>query len=257
MTKTIRLVSPKTVAVLVCALLSIFAISTVYAQSTTTVMNAQASTSQPQVGRNLTVTLTISNVQNLAGIDTSLTWNAAVLSLTNSVLNLGDSHTNGVLHGSKLNYDQNNLASGDIYVSETKVSGSYELVAQSVGASNPGFTGSGTIVTLTFKVLTTGSAGLSLDTDLADHPASGQTANLIDHQDTADSVIAIAASASSTPQVTSSPSSSPSNTPSITPVQSNTPSPSVPEFPVITLAAVFIALATVGLLLTTKRKHAQ
>jgi hypothetical protein len=122
-------------------------------------MNAQASTNQPTVGSTLTVNLTISNVQNLGGIDTTITWNPSVLSLTNSVLNLGDSHSNGVLHRSKLNTDSSNLNSGDIYVQETKVSGSYHLVAQSIGASNPGFTGSGTIATLTFRVADSGQLG--------------------------------------------------------------------------------------------------
>ena len=53
------------------------------------------------------------------------------------LLNIGDSHANGVLHGTNMNYDYNNLNSGDIYVNETKVSGSYELVAQSIGHSDP------------------------------------------------------------------------------------------------------------------------
>ena len=69
---------------------------------------------------------------------------------------------NGVLHGSNINTDSNNLNSGDIYVQETKVAGSYELVATSVGASTSSFSGSGTIVTLTFNVVSAGSAGLSL-----------------------------------------------------------------------------------------------
>ena len=41
------------------------------------------------VGSTLTVAIKISNVQNLAGIDTTLTWNPAVLDCKISVLNLG------------------------------------------------------------------------------------------------------------------------------------------------------------------------
>ena len=145
----------KILAISVCLLFSFMLINGVLAQSGT-VMNAQASTTQPVVGSTLTVKITISNVQNLAGIDTTLTWNSAVLSLSGSTLNLGDSHSNFVLHGNDINTDSSNLKSGDIYVSETKVSGSYELVAQSVGSSTPGFHGSGTIVTLTFNVLGAG-----------------------------------------------------------------------------------------------------
>jgi len=118
------------------------------------------------------------------------------------------------------------------------VSGSYHLVAQSIGESNPGFTGSGTIATLTFNVISAGPAGLSLQTDLADHPPVGQNANNIDHQDTADSVTAVVPRSSSTP---GSPSSSPSQT------------PITPEFPSIAVIALFIALATAAIVLTAKQ----
>jgi hypothetical protein len=227
MTNPIKSLSKKIIALLVCAVLSFGFIYTVSAQST--IVNASASSSQPQVGSTLTVTLTISNVQNLAGIDTTLQWNPSILTLTNSALNLGDSHSNGVLHGTNLNSDSNNLNSGDVYVQEIKVSGSYQLVAQSIGASNPGFTGSGTIATLTFSVIHTGSAELSLQTDLADHPPTGQNAQNINHQDTASSVTAVTSGSSSTPT---------QNSPA--------PSPTVPEFPIITvIAIIIIATATI------------
>ncbi len=232
----IKLNSNKVIVILFSAALLFCFISAVSAQSST-VMDAHASITQPTVGSSLTVTLTISNVQNLAGIDTTLTWNPSVLTLTNSVLNLGDSHSIGVLHGSKLNTDSNNLNSGDIYVQETKVSGSYHLVAQAIGASNPGFTGSGTIVTLTFSVAVSGSAGLSLLTDLADHPASGSTSNLLDHQDTADTVTAVVSGSSSTP----------------TSGSSSTPTPATPEFPNITILIVLIAITTSAMALVAKK----
>ncbi len=219
MKSPIKLTPKKIIAILICALLSFCLIYTVSAQSSSTVVNAEASTSQPQIGSTLTVTLKISNVQNLAGIDATLQWNSSVLSLSNVVLNLGvESHSNGVLHGNKLNYDSNSLSSGDIYVQEEKVSGSYHLVAQSVGQATPGFTGSGTIATLTFNVTSTGPTGLNLQTDLADHPAAGETANLIDHQDTVDSVTAV-----------------------------------IPEFPSTTILALFIALGTAAIVLTAKQ----
>ncbi len=226
-------------ALLICAVLSFCFIYAVSAQSSSTVLNAAASTTQPRVGSTLTITLTISNVQNLAGIDSTLTWNSSVLTLSNVVLNLGDSHSNGVLHGSNLNYDSNNLSSGDIYVQETKVSGSYELVAQSIGQSTPGFTGTGTIATLTFNVINVGPAGLSLQTDLADHPPAGQIANNIDHQDTADAVTAVTSGSSS-------------NTPTPSPTSTPTSTPSVPEFPSTILIVLLITLAATGIILTTK-----
>ena len=237
MISPIKSLSNKIIVLLICAVLSFGLIYTVSAQSNT-IVNAAVSTSQPQVGSTLTVTLTISNVQNLGGIDVTLQWNPSVLTLTNVALNLGDSHSNSVLHGTKLNYDSNNLNSGDIFVQETKVSGSYELVAQSVGASNPGFTGSGTIATLTFNVVGTGAAGLSLHTELADHPPAGQNANNIDHQDTASSVTAVASGSSSTPSTSS------SSTPR--------PSPTVPEFSSIAAITILVIIATATIALSTK-----
>ena len=234
----------KVIVLLVCVVLPLCFINSVSAQST--VVNAGASNSQPVVGSTLTVTITISNVQNLAGIDTTLQWNPSVLTLTNTVLNLGDSHSNGVLHGTNLNTDANNLNSGDIYVQETKVAGSYELVAQSIGASNPGFTGSGTIVTLTFTVVGTGAAGLSLQTDLADHPPAGQISNNISHQDTASSVTAVTSGSSSSPTPGSS--SSPIQSSTSTP----TTSPTVPEFPNLALITMLIIIATATVALSTK-----
>jgi hypothetical protein len=231
-----KLTSISVIVLLFCAVLLFCFIGTVSAQST--VVNAGASTSQPAVGSTLTITLSISNVQNLAGIDTTLQWNPSVLTLTNSALNLGDSHSNGVLHGTNMNTDSNNLNSGDIYVQETKVSGSYELVAQSIGASNPGFTGNGTIATLTFKVVNTGDAELGLQTDLADHPPAGQNANNISHQDTVNSVTAIAVGTSSTPT------SSASSTPEA--------SPTVPEFPNTVLITILIIISAASIAVSTK-----
>ena len=205
-------------------------------------MNAQVSNSAPHVGSILTVTLKISNVQNLAGIDTTLQWDPSVLTLQNSVLNLGDSHSNGVLHGSKVITDINTANSGDIYINETKISGSYELVAQAIGATNPGFTGSGTIATLTFNVIKEGSAQLSLTTDLADHPATGQTAQNINHQDQVDSATAIAST-----------SVSPTTSPTNSPTTSASTSPTTPEYPIFPIIAVTIAIASAVIFLSVKK----
>jgi len=162
----------------------------VIAQSNTTV-NASASTPQPQVGAILTVGLKIFDVQNLAGIDAVLHWNSSVLALLNTELNLG-SHSDGVLVGVNLDRDADNLNDGDIFVQEKNSSGSYELNAESIGLSTPSFSGNGTFVTIAFNVIGLGDAGLSLHSELTDHPPVGQTATTIDHQDTAGTVTAIA-----------------------------------------------------------------
>ncbi len=172
---------------LACFLLLICSVNAVLAQST--VVRAVASSSELLVDESLTVDITISNVQNLAGLDVFLQWNSSVLSLSNVALNLGvSSHSNGVLYGNNLNYDYDTITAGDIYVNETESLGSYELLAQSVGQSTQSFSGSGTIATLTFTVINAGSAGLLIESELADHPAAGEVANLIEHTDTADSV---------------------------------------------------------------------
>jgi hypothetical protein len=228
MTNPNNLKFKKIFAVLLCFLFSFILINCVTAQSNT-VVKAEASTLSPQVGSTLIVTIKISNVQNLAGIDTTLLWDASVLTLQSTTLNLGDSHSNSVLHGTSINIDPNSLNSGDIYVQETKVAGSYELVAQAVGASNPAFSGSGTIVTLTFSVEKAGLAGLSLQTDLADHPATSQTAQNIDHQDTADTVTAIESGTTSTP--------------------------TTPEYPVAATITIIIAMASIAIVLSIRKSQ--
>ena len=226
MTNPFKLTSNKVLAFIVCMVLSFCFVYTVSAQGT--IVNADVSSSQPVVGSTLTVTLVISNVQNLFGLDASLQWNPSVLSLSNVALNIGGSQSNGVLHGT-VNQDFNNINSGDIYVNETKASGSYDLVAQSFGQNTQSYTGSGTIATLTFNVVGSGSAGLSLTTDLADKAAPGQNANNIDHQDTASSVTAVASESSSTP--------------------------TVPEFPSTIIIVLFITLAVAVTIFAAKTSN--
>jgi len=229
MANPIKLRSNKVLAILVCTLVSFCLIYSVSAQNTT--VSATASNTQPDVGSTLTVTLAISNVQNLFGIDTTLQWNPSVLSLSNTALNLGDSQHNGVLYGI-INRDYSSIAFVDIYFNKTKVSWSYELVAQSFCQVTPSYNGSATIATLTFYVVKPGPAGLSLQTDLADRALPGQNSNNIAHQDTASSVTAVASSNSPTSSTLA----------SSTPTSSVTSTPSVPEFPATSIIALFIAV---------------
>jgi hypothetical protein len=204
-------VTPKTASLtLILALLTVCSISTVYAASTT--VRAVSSSSQPKIGDTITVNITISNVQNLYGVDVNLGWNNQVLKLISAQSMLGvESHPEGVLHES---------GSDTIMVAEDSSSqqaGEYTLTATSVGSA-PAFSGSATIATLTFNVTSAGSTGLTITSDLADHPASGETSNLIEHTDTADSVTTV-----------------------------------VPEFSSITLVAVLITAATAALIASKKR----
>jgi len=151
---------------------------------TGTVVRAEASTSQPNVGEILTVEIVISNVQNLYAVDVTFNWNPSVLQVISATSLLGvESNPGGVLHES---------ASDPLYVVEDNASqalGEYDLVATSV-APAPAFSGSGTIATLKFNVMSMGSAGLALKTDLSNYNPAGAT--LIAHTDTADSVTATA-----------------------------------------------------------------
>ncbi len=234
--------TPKKMAIIfIFALLMFYLIFTVSAQNST-VVRAEASASQPHVGDTLTVQIIISNVQNLYGVDVTLNWNPSVLQLVSNTSQLGvESNPSGVLHA----------PSGDpIYYAEADASqatGEYDLVATSVAPAT-GFSGSGTIATVKFTVISTGSAGLALQTSLSDYNPAG--ASLIAHTDTADSVTAVAAGSSSTPSSTPTPSAT--ATSSITPGTSTTPTPT-PEFPTATALAVVVILASAAIVLSIKK----
>jgi hypothetical protein len=161
----------------VCALLVLYPTQAISAQSTT--VKAEPSTTAPVVGQTLAVNITISNVQNLFGVDVTLRWNTSVLKVLSNTSLLGvESHPNGVLHES-------------ILIAEASASqqiGEYTLVATSTGSA-AGFSGSGTIATLTFNVTSLGRSTLELETELADKPApGGDPANFIAHNDVSSSV---------------------------------------------------------------------
>jgi hypothetical protein len=190
----------------VCALLVLSTAQAVSAQTTT--VKAEPSTTALVVGQTLTVNIKISNVQNLYGVDVTLSWNTSVLKVISNASLLGvESHPNGVLHES-------------VDIAEASVSqqiGEYTLVATSTGSA-AGFSGSGTIATLTFNVTASGRSTLELETELADKPAPGEPANFIAHDDVPSSVDV-----------------------------------SIPEFPTLPALAAFIIFATGALAFSKKR----
>jgi hypothetical protein len=121
------------------------------------------------VGETLTVNITISNVQNLYGIDVTVNWNSSALQILKVTDWLGvESYAGGVLHETP-SYPV------EIAVNDTsREAGAYQIVATSQGAADP-FSGSGTIATLTFNVTGTGQSTINLVSELADHPAIGET----------------------------------------------------------------------------------
>jgi hypothetical protein len=150
-----------------------------------TVVKAEASSSEPKIGDTLTVNIVISDVQNLYGVDVQFGWNPAVLNLIEAKSMLGvEANPGGVLHES----GTDTLLIVEDSTSQT--AGEYSLIASSTGSS-PAFSGSGTIATVTFNVTSAGSTGLTLETQLADHPATGETSNFIEHTDTSDNITTV------------------------------------------------------------------
>jgi hypothetical protein len=91
------LMSKISFTILICILFSFIFVTSVFAQGT--IVKAEASTNQPHVGDTLTINIKISNVQNLFGIDVTLSWNPSILSVVSATSQLGvESHSGGVLH---------------------------------------------------------------------------------------------------------------------------------------------------------------
>ena len=145
-------------SIILCALISLGFTYSASAQAM--IVNAEASQTQPQIGETLTVSIKISNAQDLFGVDITLYWNPSVLTVINATPLLGvESHPDGVLHES---------SSYPIEVIEnTQTTEDYHLLATSTGSTTPAFSGSGTIATVTFNVTGTGATGLALDAELS------------------------------------------------------------------------------------------
>ena len=166
------------------ALVALFPIQAVLVQAASgTTVSSVPSTITPALGENFTVNITVTNVQNLYGVDVELSWNASVLQVLNVDLHLGvESHSDGVLHEI--------FPNAEIDVVENDVSsetGTYHVVATSVNPA-PSFSGSGNIAVLTFTVISLGHSGLALETELADYPASEEPASLIEHTNNAGAI---------------------------------------------------------------------
>ena len=203
-------------AILVCTLVSLSVIYTASAQST--VVRAEASSTQPHVGDTLTVNIIISGAQNLFGVDVTLNWNSSTLDLVSATPQLGvESHSGGVLHESStypIDVLENTASQSDA---------EYHILATSEGSSTPAFSGGGTIATVTFTVTSAGATGLALnDVELS---IKGSV-DVVNPSTSVDSV---------------------------TPVGSNvSPTPIIPEFPTTLIIVILIAFATATVAISTK-----
>lgn len=169
---------------LLSVLLVLFLIQAVAVQAASgTTVSVVPSTSTPRLGETVTVNITISNVQNLYAVDVTLRWNTSVLQVLNVNSRLGvESHPDGVLHEQLPNYPIEIV--DDTLSQET---GEYHIAATSVNSVSS-FNGSGNVAIITFNVTALGHSELGLESELSDHPASGEHANLMEHTDVAGSV---------------------------------------------------------------------
>lgn len=135
------------------------------------VIKVEPYASTAQVGETFTVNVTLTDVQNLYGVEITLQWNASILQLVDVDVRLGvESIPDGVLHE-------------DIRIIKNETiqeEGKYTLVGVSM-APAPSFNGSGNIVRITFNVTKVMSCKLNLATELADRPPQGQPSRPIEH----------------------------------------------------------------------------
>ncbi len=202
----------------VCILIVLAPLQAAIAESSGASVNVVPSQNAAKVGETLTVNITVSNVQNLYGIDLTLDWNSSVLKLIDAKPTLGTSAIpDGVLYGDQIS---NDITAGDVYVNTSLSTASqYHLIATSV-APAASFNGSGNIATLVFNVTSTGNTDLTLQSELADHPEPGEAnSEPITHNDVNGSVNA-----------------------------------AIPEFPQTAILALLAAAVTVALLVS-KRLH--
>ncbi len=201
------------VIVLMTLFISIVSISAFQVASAQGVMvKAEASASQPKVGDTLTVNIKLSNAQDIYGLDVTLDWNPQVLTAISVTPQLGvESNPQGVLHESQtypIDVEDN-----------TQTAGQYHLLATSIGASTPSFSGSGTIAVIQFNVTSLGDTGLALDAELSQRPSGGQV-SLVTPSTSVDTINVV-----------------------------------IPEFPAVALVFVALAAASVMLAATKLRKN--
>jgi hypothetical protein len=168
--------------------------------SSNTVVSISPPQTSVQVGKTFVINITLSDVENLYGLDLTLDYNNSVVHLVSAKPDGSDlasaagflgtaSIPGGVLYGSPLINDANAINSGCLYYNTSlSTVNEYHLFATSVNPASS-FNGSGTIASLTFSVLASGHSDLSLNSTLADHPDPGETTSeAIPHTDVSASV---------------------------------------------------------------------
>ena len=218
---------------------------TVFSQTTAVAVEPEAVSAH--IGEPFIVTVRLSNVQNLYGLEVIVNWNPDVMRVANVDIRLGvETYSDGVLH--ELDSSPPLLIAED---NLTQAKGEYKLVATSMNPA-PSFNGSGNIVRITFDPLQIGESVLDLESQLSDYPPLDRDPRIsfpIDHA-TIDSTVTVYES-TSTPTPTL-----PTTSPTSTPTQTLTPIPtssSSPEPPVLNLKIehVLVILAIIIVIVLT------
>jgi hypothetical protein len=203
--------NPSKLLTLLLILAIIVSAQTIPAQAASTTVKVEPNQSIAKIGEPLTVNITVNDVENLYGIDLTLTWDNTILSLTSAMPTLGvETYPTGVLH------EASDAPVSIVENNASQQTGQYRLVATSQNPASS-FNGTGNIATLTFNVTKTGNTQLAIVSELADHPIPEQTSEQIVHTDASGSLEVV-----------------------------------IPEFPSITILALFL-IGAACVLLFSKR----
>jgi hypothetical protein len=150
--------TPKSICsqiILVFLLASFLSIRPVAVQaSPDAVVEVVPSTSSTDVGQMFTINVTVVDVQNLYGVETTVYWNSSILQLANFDIRFGQA--DGVLYNP---YPPINSSQED----------QLSVASTSLPPALP-FNGSGNIVRITFNVTNSGFANIDLEAQLYDYP---------------------------------------------------------------------------------------
>jgi hypothetical protein len=210
------------------------------------------------VGTPFTISVTLTNVQNLYGVEVILKWNPTILQATHIDTRLGiESHPDGILHESTNSaiFEAENTLNQNI--------GEYRLVATSTSPAPP-FSGSGNIVKITFNPISPGNSLIDLQSELSDYPPTDReprVSNLIQHttQDLSITITAQNQTIAPTPipsdqtSITPTPSTQPTNDPSSTQT-SNQKQPKLDTVLFVLLTTIIAILVLTFVFVAKKRK---
>ena len=264
-----RLINLFMVLIFVCAIATCCFIQPASSQSST-IMKVETPSTSITVGIPFTITITLTNVQNLYGVEVVLKWNPAVFQATNIDTQLGvESYANGILHETS--------SSPPIFIAENNVTqntGEYRLVATSM-AQAPPFSGSGTIVKITFNPINEGDSALDLESQLSDYPPLDRDPRIslpIQHT-TQDSFVTVTKESSTqSPNPTSSPTPTAASTPTLEPTTTPTTTVSPSSFPtptetpqqtrdypeiktILLLVLIIIVISVIAIVLIASKKE--